>query len=146
MVDVSDASGRPDPVKDFEVIKGELVSFGAHLERKADDHGGVEDRRRQQRQAGEAEAYCKKKKLELFPISAVTGKGIEELKFAMADKVEQMREDKSSVFKRKWSGRLVSQHRTSHMPVARRGVLARRSGELNLRRSAVNLASLCAGL
>jgi GTPase len=37
-------------------------------------------------------AYCKKKKLELFPISAVTGKGIDELKYAMAEKVEEMRE------------------------------------------------------
>jgi GTP-binding protein len=36
-------------------------------------------------------AYCKKKKLELFPVSAVTGKGIEELKFAMADKVDEAR-------------------------------------------------------
>ena len=35
--------------------------------------------------------YCKKKDLELFPISAVTGKGIEELKYAMADKVEEVR-------------------------------------------------------
>src|SRR5271156_4057210 len=34
MVDVSDASGRPDPVKDIEVIVGELGSFGAHLEDK----------------------------------------------------------------------------------------------------------------
>jgi selenocysteine-specific translation elongation factor len=34
--------------------------------------------------------YCKKKDLELFPISAVTGKGIEELKYAMADKVEEI--------------------------------------------------------
>jgi selenocysteine-specific translation elongation factor len=35
--------------------------------------------------------YCKKQGLELFPISAVTGKGIEELKYAMADKVEEVR-------------------------------------------------------
>ena len=35
--------------------------------------------------------YCKKQNLELFPISAVTGKGVEELKYAMADKVEQLR-------------------------------------------------------
>src|SRR5579884_1504770 len=34
LVDVSDASGRPDPVKDFEVIMGELKSFGAGLESK----------------------------------------------------------------------------------------------------------------
>ncbi len=35
--------------------------------------------------------YAKKKKLELFAISAVTGKGIEELKFAMAAKVEEVK-------------------------------------------------------
>src|SRR5512143_3133940 len=34
LVDVSDASGRPDPVKDFEVILGELSNFGADLESK----------------------------------------------------------------------------------------------------------------
>src|SRR5438067_5433784 len=34
MIDISDASGRPDPVKDFEVIMGELASFGAGLESK----------------------------------------------------------------------------------------------------------------
>src|SRR5579862_6530697 len=33
LVDVSDASGRPDPVHDFEVIMGELKSFGADLDR-----------------------------------------------------------------------------------------------------------------
>jgi hypothetical protein len=35
--------------------------------------------------------YCKKQGLELFLISAVTGKGLEELKYAMADKVEEVR-------------------------------------------------------
>src|SRR3954471_23799565 len=34
LVDISDASGRPDPVKDVEVIAEELASFGAHLEQK----------------------------------------------------------------------------------------------------------------
>src|SRR5262249_54241236 len=34
LVDISDSSGRPDPVKDFEVIMGELISFGAALESK----------------------------------------------------------------------------------------------------------------
>src|SRR5947208_7807924 len=32
LVDVSDASGRPDPVKNVEVLRGELESFGAALE------------------------------------------------------------------------------------------------------------------
>ncbi len=35
--------------------------------------------------------YCKKQGLELFAISAVTGKGIEELKYAVAEKVDEIR-------------------------------------------------------
>ena len=34
LVDVSDASGRPDPVEDFKVIMGELKSFGHGLDEK----------------------------------------------------------------------------------------------------------------
>ncbi len=34
LIDVSDSGGRPDPVKDFNVIMGELASFGAGLEKK----------------------------------------------------------------------------------------------------------------
>jgi len=37
--------------------------------------------------------YCKTKGLALYPISAVTGKGIEELKWAMAEKVEELRRE-----------------------------------------------------
>jgi len=36
--------------------------------------------------------YCKKHKLKLYEISAVTGKGIEELKYAMAEQVQKFRE------------------------------------------------------
>jgi 50S ribosomal subunit-associated GTPase HflX len=36
--------------------------------------------------------YCKKHKLKLYEISAVTGKGIEELKYAMAKEVDTLRE------------------------------------------------------
>ena len=36
--------------------------------------------------------YCKKNKLKLFEISAVTGKGIDELKYALAEQVQQLRE------------------------------------------------------
>jgi len=35
--------------------------------------------------------YCKKNGLELFPISAVTGKGIDELKYAIAEKLEEVK-------------------------------------------------------
>jgi GTP-binding protein len=37
--------------------------------------------------------YAKAHDLELFVISAVTGEGIEKLKYAMADRVEQVRRD-----------------------------------------------------
>ena len=36
--------------------------------------------------------YCKKQKLKLYEISAVTGKGIEELKYAIAEEVQALRE------------------------------------------------------
>ena len=35
--------------------------------------------------------YCKKNDLELFAVSAVTGKGIDDLKYAIAEKVEELR-------------------------------------------------------
>ncbi len=91
MVDVSDASGRPDPVKDVEVIQGELKSFGAKLEEKPTIMVASKIDVANKDKLTKLKAYCKKKKLDLFPVSAVTGKGIEELKFAMADKVDEAR-------------------------------------------------------
>ncbi len=91
LVDVSGASGRPDPVKDVEVIQGELQSFGANLENKPvmlvaskidiADKGKLAKLRR----------YARQKGVELFPISAATGQGIEKLKYAMAEKVAELR-------------------------------------------------------
>jgi GTPase len=92
LVDVSDASGRPDVIKDVEVILGELDSFGAHLAEKPMIMVASKIDAANKDRLAKLKAYCKKKKLELFPISAVTGKGIDELKYAMAEKVEEMRE------------------------------------------------------
>src|SRR5277367_165095 len=91
MVDVSDASGRPDPVKDVEVIEGELKSFGAGLDQKPVSMVASKIDVANKEKLAKLKRYCKKRGLELFPISAVTGKGIEELKYAMADKVEEAR-------------------------------------------------------
>jgi len=92
LVDVSDASGRPDPVKDVEVINGELASFGAGLEQKPMIMAASKIDVANKEKLAKLKAYCKKKKLELFPISAVTGEGIEKLKFVMADKVDEAKE------------------------------------------------------
>src|SRR5579862_4660440 len=97
LVDVSDASGRPDPVKDFEVINGELKGFGAGLEQKPMIVVASKIDVANKEKLAKLKRYCKKKGLELFPISAVTGKGIEELKFAMADKVEEARVQASGI-------------------------------------------------
>jgi GTPase len=37
------------------------------------------------------EKFCKKKRLPLYPISAVTGAGVEKLKFAMGKMVQDAR-------------------------------------------------------
>jgi len=91
MVDVSDASGRPDPVKDVEVIAGELASFGAKLEQKPLLMVASKIDVANKDKLAKLKRYCKKQGLELFPISAVTGKGIAELTYAMAEKVEELR-------------------------------------------------------
>jgi len=91
LVDCSDASGRLDPVKDFDVILRELRRFGAGLERKpmivvaskmdAAIPAKVEKLRKHARKLG----------LEFYEISAVTGAGVSELAWAMARYVEEVR-------------------------------------------------------
>ena len=92
LVDVSDSSGRPDVTKDVEVILGELSSFGAHLEDKPMMMVASKIDAANKDRLADLKRYCKKKKLKLYEISAVTGKGIEELKFAMAAEVQKLRE------------------------------------------------------
>jgi len=94
LVDVSDSSGRPDVVQDVEVILGELDSFGAHLTEKPMLMVASKIDAANKDKLAKLKRYCKKHGLELYPISAVTGKGIEELKWAMAEKVEELRRER----------------------------------------------------
>ncbi len=91
MVDVSDASGRPDPVKDVEVIASELESFGAGLANKPVLMVASKIDAANKEKLAKLKRYCKKHELYLFPISAVTGQGLDALKYAIADKLEQVR-------------------------------------------------------
>jgi GTP-binding protein len=91
LVDISDSSGRPDPVKDFEVIMGELESFGAGLKTKPMILVASKSDVANKTKLTKLKRYAKSHNLELFPISAVTGEGVEKLKYAIADKVDEIR-------------------------------------------------------
>jgi len=87
LVDVSPANGR-DPVEDFETVMHELASFSELLVEKpmivaatkmdaAQDPERVESLRRH----AEARGFA------CFEISSATGRGVEDLKYAMAQRV-----------------------------------------------------------
>src|SRR2546423_9665498 len=91
MIDISDASGRPDPVKDFEVIMGELASFGAGLESKPLMVVASKIDVANPEKLAKLRKHCKKLKLDLLEVSAVTGAGIKELKYAIGKRVAEIR-------------------------------------------------------
>ncbi len=91
LIDVSDASGRPDPVKDFKVIMGELASFGAGLEKKPMIVLASKIDVANPEKLAQLRKHCKKTKLELYELSAVTGEGIQKLKYALGKRVDEIR-------------------------------------------------------
>jgi GTPase len=91
LVDVSDGSGREDVVKDVEVIGGELASFGADLEKKPTLMVASKIDVANPEKLKKLKQWATRRKLKLYPISAVTGEGIEKLKYAMAVEVEKVR-------------------------------------------------------
>jgi GTPase len=91
LVDVSDGSGRPDPVEDFCVIQGELKSFGHGLDKKPTlviaSKADVANPEKVKR----LKAMAKRRKLPFFAISAVSGMGVDQLKYAMAALLREQR-------------------------------------------------------
>ena len=106
LVDVSDASGRPDPAEDFKVINKELASFtGSTIndgsDPFADDYGkpskpnhplahklmivaATKIDSANPEKLKKLAAHVMRRKLEFHAVSAVTGQGIDELKWSLA--------------------------------------------------------------
>jgi GTP-binding protein len=91
VIDVSDASGRPDPVHDYNVIMGELESFGSELAKKPMIVVASKMDVANPDKLAALKKYCKKLKMDLYEISAVTGKGIAELKYGLGKRVAEIR-------------------------------------------------------
>jgi GTP-binding protein len=87
LVDVSDASGRPDPVEDFKVINNELFSFGNGMEEKPMMVVATKIDVANPEKLKKLTTHAKRRKLEFHAISAVTGQGIDELKWALAKRL-----------------------------------------------------------
>lgn len=92
LVDVSDASGRPDPVHDFEVIMQELESFGAGLVDKPMIVVAAKIDVANPAKLAKLKKYCEKRRLALIEVSAVAGSNIQKLKYSIGAIVRQMRQ------------------------------------------------------
>ncbi len=91
LVDVSGASGR-DPLNDFRVVQNELAQFDPRLAARpivvvASKLDAMDDPSRLE----SLEKFCGEQGLALYPISSVTGEGIEALKMGLAEKLDQLR-------------------------------------------------------
>jgi GTPase len=93
LVDVSDASGRPDPAEDFRVIVAELRSFGHGLNEKPMIVVASKADVANPQKLKKLETLAKRRKLPFYAISAVTGLGIETLKYAIGKRVGELREE-----------------------------------------------------
>ena len=92
LIDASDLSDR-DPVHDYGVIVGELQSFSEDLVRKpmvvvATKIDATQDPKR----IGGLREFCRREGLPFFAISAVTGAGVDELKYALGARVRELAE------------------------------------------------------
>src|ERR1700744_261687 len=92
LVDVSDASHRPDAVEDFKVIMRELASFGHGLDEKPMIVVASKADVANPEKLKKLKAMAKRKKLPFYEISAVTGLGVDALKYAIGDRVRELRE------------------------------------------------------
>jgi GTPase len=91
LVDVSDSSERPDPVADFKAITAELDAFDPALAAKPTILVAAKADVANPAKLKKLTAMAKRRKLPFYVISAVSGEGIEPLKYAIAAMVAEHR-------------------------------------------------------
>src|SRR5271163_4086613 len=91
LVDVSDASDRPDPVADYKVITEELRSFDPALPERPTILVAAKADVANPDKLKKLAAMAKRRKLPFYALSAVSGEGIEPLKYALAELVQTHR-------------------------------------------------------
>jgi GTPase len=96
LVDVSDASGRESPVDDFKVILAELAHFGHGLDQKPMVVVASKADVANPEKLKKLQAMARRRKLPFYAISAVTGEGVDALKYALAAEVKRAREAERS--------------------------------------------------
>jgi len=87
LVDVSDSTEREDPVHDYKVITGELKSFDPALAAKPTILVAAKADVANPDKLKKLAAMAKRRKLPFYAISAVTGEGVEALKYTIAELV-----------------------------------------------------------
>jgi len=91
VIDVSDSSGRPDPTEDFKVIMNELETWGTGLEQKPIIVVASKIDVANAEKLAKLKRFASRRKLPFMAISAVTGEGIEKLKYTVAERVREIR-------------------------------------------------------
>ena len=92
LIDVSEVSGR-DPLRDFEVIVAELASFSEQLAAKPMIVVASKiDAAQNPERIKVLEQFCRERRLPFFKISAVTGEGIDPLRYELGRWVKQARQ------------------------------------------------------
>jgi len=88
LVDVSETRDD-DPVENFEKINRELELYGPELIKKPQAVAGTKlDVAGKEERLDRLERYCKMNKIDFFPVSAVTGRGIKDLLAYLTMKIE----------------------------------------------------------
>jgi len=87
LVDVSDGTDRPNPVDDFKIITEELRSFDPALAERPTVLVAAKADVANPEKLKRLAAMAKRRKLPFHAISAVTGEGVDALKYALAEMV-----------------------------------------------------------